>query len=236
MQVGTEGAGTTPPKTPPPGEETPPAKTAGEGNGNGSTGGSEPQFSEEQKAYVKKLRDESASYRTKAKDLESKFTGLSEKLSKMEKGIKTAVGLEEGDELSPEKMKSAMDQKDAYILQLESSLAMRDAAAEHGIPPEGVKYFGVLLQEAAEQLAEEEELTEEQVTTIVTEVKARFGKSASTSVDGKGGNAPPPSSGSGTVTVERFVKMSTTEKSHLYDKQPDLYKELFQQAKDKRLI
>ena len=212
----------------------------GEGNeGEGDPGGSnEPKFSDEQKAYIQKLRKESSGYRQKAKGLESKLTALTEKVSKLEGGIKKAIGIEGEGEADPEKLKGTIADKDAQIVQLQSQLGLMQAADEYGIPSKGRKYFATLVADAADSLEEGEEITEEQMADIVTEVKSLFGKAANSSInddDGKGGGGKPPAGGD-KITVEKFAKMTTTEKSVLYQKNPDLYKDLFQQAKDKRML
>lgn len=221
----------------PPGEGDP-GQGSGDGDGDGDPGDGKELSPEEAKAALALARKEAAAARIKNKDLMSKFTMMEEKFSKMEKGIKSAVGLEDGDELTPEKMKTTLDEKDAYIVQLESQMALLNAADEHGIPAEGRKYFALLIDEAAQALEEGEELSEEAVTKVVTEVKARFGKAGNSSVDGngKGGGNPPPAGGGDKVSVEKFAKMTTTEKSVLYQKQPELYAELFRTAKEKRLL
>jgi len=76
------------------------------------------------------------------------------------------------------------------------------------------------------------------MTSIVARVKASSsgpGNGAGDGTTSQGGKRPDPNTKT-TYTVEQFARMSITDKSNLYTKQPDLYSSLMAEAKEKRLI
>lgn len=206
--------------------------SGGSGNPNpDSKDGNEDEsiFSDPTKAkeLAKSLRAESAKYRTKSKDLESKLSSMEATLGKLKK----ALNLEEEEENPEEKVQQLSEQ--AIVLQTE--LAIRDLAAEHEIPNQQLKYFKFLMSERFAALGDGEELSEEALNEVIAEVKKG---SAGKGINGTGlhnNDKPNPDASSG-VSVERFVKMSPAEKSLIYQKDPTTYNKLFSEAREKRLI
>lgn len=198
--------------------------------------GQEPnlEFTEKQRKYVEKLRTENAKSRTKANDLESKHTALSDRFSKMEGGLKKLFG--EDDETSPEeKVSNLQSQNEA----LQTKVALNELAIENNLTGQDAKFFSFLVNEKLSELTEEEELSEEQITELVTQAKAR-NASSSTSVNANGngaGNTTPKPAGTGDgpedgpYTYEKYLGMNLTEKSALFGKSPELYKQFL--AKEK---
>lgn len=184
------------------------------------------------KAYIKKLRDESAKHRTKAKEFETQIGTLNTKFDGLQKGLKTALGIEEEGE-SPEE-KIAMLQHTSEAAVFES--AVLNIALENQIPADKVAYLKFLISEKAGSLEENQEVDEEMLKAIIDDVKAIAGKpkSSKTSVDGK--TPPPENGGASATTVEQFAKMSLTEKSQLFQKNPKQYDELMASALSKKLI
>lgn len=215
-------------------------------SGDGGSSGSEPEFTEEQKKYVEKLRKEAAGWRTKHKDLVSKHDALGGRLSKLESGFKKALGIDEGEKLTEEELEGKLGEAQGRITELETRAALTEMALENGLGKEDVPYMAFLLNQASQELADGEELSEEQVQEILDEAKAKSKsgkKSANSSVnkgddeEGDGGENPPPPEDkktAGAVTLEKFAKMNTTERSLLYTKNPKLYSDLMNQAKEKR--
>jgi hypothetical protein len=208
----------------------------GEGSGNSNPnpkdGGEDDSiFSDPAKAkeLAKSLRAESAKYRTKSKDLESKLSSMEATLGK----LKQALNLGDDEEESPEeKVKQLSEQ--AIVLQTE--LAIRDLAAEHEIPNQQIKYFKFLMAEKFNALGDGEELSEEALNEVIAEV--RKGGNGKSGINGTGVHSdgkPNPDAGSG-LTLDRFMKMSPAEKSLIYQKDPTTYNKLFSEAREKRLI
>ena len=87
-------------------------------------------------------------------------------------------------------------------------------------------------------MEEGDELSEDDLEEIAQEVKGMGGAApGSTGVNsgGQGGGGKAPAKG-GDMTVEQFAKMSLTEKSSLYTKNPKEYERLFSSAKEKGLV
>lgn len=178
---------------------------------------------------LKKLRDENAKARLKNKDLKSKF----ETSEAQKKAILKAAGIETEEDDPEETIKSLTAETQTHAFRA----AILEKALEHGIPASNVKYFQYLVSEAAVELEEGEELSEEQLTAIVKEAKARGGKKATTTfgAGGKGDETPEPGT-SGELTLDQFTRMSISEKSALYEKHPERYKELAAEAKAKKRL
>lgn len=193
------------------------AKTEAEGDS-----GSDLQWNEKQQAYLKKLREENARYRTSAKTLE-------EKLGKFEKGLKTLVGGED-EQVSPEEQLEQIKAiNETYLL--ENSL--KDMALEHGLNKSSFKYFKYLMNEKFSSLDEGEEISEEEVEQFVVEAKRVGGQTAAkTSV--KEDSKKEPSDSNDEVTVEEFMAMGIVQKSMLYEKNKALYDKLYAQSRKKK--
>jgi hypothetical protein len=224
-------------------------QTAGGSVENGATGGSNSQgggsgegepnganWDESTKNYIKSLRDENASRRAKAKELETKVTALSKQIGDITGGLKKVLGSDEGDEIPPEQQIAALQSSHES---LEVRSAIMELALDNGISGQNYPYFQFLLGQKLEALGEDEELSEEELGHIIAEVNARGGTprggSSSVNAGGAAGNQPN-GNGGGAVTAERFSKMTITEKSQLYAKQPELYASLMQEAREKRMI
>jgi len=187
---------------------------------------------QETQDYIRKLRRESAKYRTKATNLETNYNQLASKVKKL-------AGGKEDDELTPEQR---ADQLEAAAGATAFDNAILNAAVEHGVGKSGLKYFRFLVNERAQELGEGEELTDEDLADIAEEAaKTTGGKGgAKTSVTGddergaggKGGSKGPGKSGK--VTLEQFLKMTVSQKSDLQKSNPDLYIALFKEAREKR--
>ncbi len=222
--TGGGGSGTPPAKVDPP-KVDPPAGGAGDGEKVDLS-----KLDPAVQKMIKDLRTESAENRNKNKSLTEKFSGL-------KKGLVEA-GLIEDDEADPvEKIK----QVSGHNAILSTRNAVLEAAIQNGIGADGMEYFGFLVEKKLSELGDDEELGETQIAEIAVQVKKFSTKTpASTSADagagnGQGTGAPPPG-GAGSVTLDQFVKMNMMEKTGLYTKNPDLYKQLMGEAKSKRLI
>jgi len=176
------------------------------------------------KAYITKLRKENAGHRTRANTTKNEFDAFKQKVSK-------AVGNED-DEVPAEKRVEELSSQ-AQSLAMEN--AILSMAVENNVPKDGLKYFKFLVAQAAEELAEGEELSEEAMVEILADVRGKFAPaSTTTSVTTKKAGNP---DGSTEVTLDKFCKMSIGEKSALYTKNPELYTSLMEQAKEtKRLV
>jgi flavodoxin len=210
--------------------EKPPGKAAAGGGSGDETGDpDESSIPENLKGYIQKLRNEAATNRKTNKALEAEKTSLAERVSNLESGLKKALGIED-EEASPEEVAKVLkDQTETQGLEI----AILESAIEHGIPKEHVKYFRFLLGERLGAMEDGEELTDEMMGEIVTQVKSVAGpKMTSTGVgDGQGAGKKPPAGGGGEITVEQFKKMSTTEKTQLYIKDQPLYERLLAESR-----
>lgn len=187
-------------------------------------GPQEPAWSDDQKAYIEALRKENAKYRTKAKELDSELQGLNGRFSKLETGLKTLFGGEEED-LTPEEQINGLSQQNET---LNFKSAVMEAAIEYGVGKESIDYFSYLLEQTAGSLEEGQELSEEDVTAIAQKAKS---VNAPTSTSVGGTTVPQGAVGDSELTVEKFADMTLTEKSLLFQKQPETYKALAAQAK-----
>lgn len=191
---------------------------------------------QETQDYIKKLRRESAKYRTKANNLETSQQALVTKI----KSLTKAGG--EGDdeeELSPEQQ---VEQLDAVSQNLSFDNAILSIAIEHGVDKASIRYFRFLVSEKMQELGEGEELSDEDLADLAEEASKTSGrKSAKTSVtgsdDGKGsgksGKAP---GNSKTIDIAQFMKMTVSQKTELRNTNEDLYVALMTEAKEKRLF
>lgn len=203
---------------------TEPKQQATTNTENTDPGGQELGWTEEQKAYIESLRKENAKYRTKSKELETQYTGLTERFSKMEKGLKGLFGDEGDDETPPEeKVQLLQSQNENLVL----NNALTEAAIEYGVGKQDFTYFKFLVQEKLAALEDGEELTEEDLDVLAKE--ARRGKGA-TSTSIEGGGTPPPEQ-TGGITLEQFQAMGINERSALFGKDEALYKQLVSQER-----
>jgi hypothetical protein len=174
------------------------------------------------KAYIKKLRDEAAAGRVKNKELNSKFKTSEEQ----KKAILKAAGIDPDDDVKPEdKIKNLQTETQ----NLAFKQAVLELAVEHGIAKKDLKYFTFLINEAASELGDGEELSEEKTKEIVAEIKTKASGNGNTSVNGKG--KKPIENDPSEITLNKFCKMGMVEKSELYTKNKDLYMQLAEEAK-----
>lgn len=182
---------------------------------------------EEANAEIAKLRKENGDRRTKSKDLEGQLNALTGKFSK----VMEHLGIKDQEADPAEALKQVTSQAEEF--QMEASF--QHLARVHNIPVENDDYFRFLLGKKLDSLEEGQEVTDEDLAAIVQQVAAVSGqKKSSTGVNANGGNGkppPPPNSDNGDVTAEKFKKMSTLEKSHLYTKDPQAYERLKSEAK-----
>ena len=198
-------------------------------NAEGNDAPDESKWDEGTKKYIQSLRKESAKYRQKSKESAPAI----ERLTKLEQGLKAALGIGDDEEVSTE---DKLEQITAQAQQTDFKAAILEAALEHGIPKSELRYFQFLVNETLGELGEDEELGDDRMAEIVAQVQARSNPgraSGNTSVDPKGEPNP---KGGGNVTVDQFVKMGLTEKSNLYAKNPNLYTSLMAEARSKRLL
>lgn len=196
----------------------------------------ESKWDEKTKAYIAKLRGESAKHRTKAKELGSKLT----QTEAQKKAILKAAGIEDESESPEVKLQAATSEKHALTFRN----ATLELALENGIAKDDVEYFQFLIEKRAAGLKDDEELSDEQMAGIIADVKKRGGKGAgNTSVgQGKGasggtGGSPNPEGTNTAVTLDQFCKMNMSEKTKLYGQNADLYNQLMSQAREaKRLV
>ena len=219
-------------------EQDPPAgdgKKDEGGEGSGSSGAKDSKKTddadelakvspEELRKMVKDLRGESAKHRTRAKNLEDSQTKLKTKL--------VEAGFIEDDSKEPAEQLESFKQATA---ELQVKNAILQAAVENGISKDGVDYFEFLVNKKLGALEEGAEITSDDLAAWATEAKKKFGggSGGSTSVGADGKKNP---NGDSSVTLDQFVKMSTGEKSSLFNKDRAAYDQLFSQAKSKGLL
>lgn len=177
----------------------------------------------EQQAYIESLRKENAKYRTKSKELETQYSTINDRFSKMEKGLKGLFGEGEEDNVPPEQKLEAMQAQNENLV---LNNALTEAALEYGVGKQDYSYFKFLVQEKLQALDEGEELTEEDLDVIAKQSK-RGSAASSTSVEE--GDIAPESTGG--VTLESFKAMGINERSMLFSKNEALYKQLVSQER-----
>ncbi len=190
----------------------------------------ESKWDEKTKAYITRLRGESASHRTKNKELASSVKTERERV----KAILKAAGIESEDEKPEETIKKLTHESQTKDFRL----GVLESAVQNGIAADDVDYYEYLVAKAVSDLGEGEELTEEKMTEIIAKVKKASKGPAKTSVNGgggKGGGTPPPGE-SGEVSLDKFVRMTITQKSDLYLKHPEVYATLLAEAKAKKKL
>jgi hypothetical protein len=205
-------------------------QTAGQGDqGQNSEDDSVYADPEKAKAYARKLRDEAAKARNKAKDLESRFNAL----EATQKKLKAALGGEEEEEVDPEE---AIGRLTAHGQALEVELGISQLALQHGIPMDQLDYFRFKMAQAFDGLEEEGELSEDELAAIIADVRKIGGGSKGGSTGLNTQKRPDDSGGANSVTLEQFAEMSVPEKSALYEKDKGTYQKLFQEAVKRRLL
>lgn len=184
------------------------------------------------KDYVKQLRKENKGHRQKAK-------GLEDRLNTLESGLKKAFGVEDDENIPPEKrIEDLTAQNEAKELRL----AILESAIEHGISgKEGIDYFEFLVSKKLQTLGENEELSDEDISEISQKVSAIHGTgsggatSGKTSFPDKDNSEPKPGPG-GEVTLEQFNEMDIMQKSELFRTNKPLYDKLMAEAKAKKMF
>lgn len=186
----------------------------------------ESKLDEKTKKHIAKLRKENADRRTKGKDLASKLAAS----EAQKKAILKAAGIETEDDKPEEKIKKLTSDNETLVF----DKAVYDIALDNGIPKSGVKYLKFLISEAAAELPDGEELSEEALAKIVADVKKNHAGKGSANSGTGGANPPPPNKGDPKEpTLEEFCAMGTLAKSELYLKNKELYERLFREAKTK---
>jgi hypothetical protein len=221
---------------------------SGDGDGGGSDDGNPPEggagdenkggdsldeskLDEATKNYIRKLRNESAKYRTRANQSKQELDDTKKRLSKLAGG--------EDDEAPPEQVIEALSTRSAVA---EFDNAILTLAVENNITKEGLSYFRFLVNEQAGQLEEGEELDEEVLATIAKQVRKVHGQASgqnnsSAGTGANGGGQPPKPGADGGVTLDKFCQMGVLQKSKLYQDNPELYTRLVDEARaNKRLV
>lgn len=168
---------------------------------------------------LKDLRGEAAKYRTQNKT-------LSERLGKLETGLKGIFGEDSDDEQDPSEKVKVLSQ---VTQNLEVKNAMLQIALENGVGVDDYEFFEFKMGKALEALEEGQEMTEDELTEIISGIKSKSGKGVASSST-KDGQKPPPAK-DGEVTQEEFNRYSITQKSKLYQTNPALYDKLVKNAK-----
>lgn len=186
----------------------------GDDEGSGDDDGDLSQ--EDLKKLVAKLRKENATHRAKNKSLEDSFTSVKGELGK----VKAALNIKD-DEEDP---KTALSKLQAQNESQQMDLAISNLAIENGISKDQLKFFKFLLAEKFEELEEGVEISDDDISEVVQQVKgASSGKKQnSTGSDGK----PPKPNTPAEVTAEQFASMTLAERTEVYDKNPTLYDQL----------
>ena len=182
-----------------------------------------PEFAQK---MIKTLRGEAAANRTKNKSSEDRLT-------KLENGLKSALGLGDDDQATPEQQ---IQDLTAQSQDFAARNAVLEVAIEEGLSRDQSDYFGYLLQKEGDSLEDGQELTEERYAELIKLAKGTgaSGESANSSVDDDG--TPDNSGNAGTITPEQFGLMSYGEKVALRQKDEALYNKLFNEARSKKLI
>lgn len=179
-------------------------------------------LSPEAQKLIKDLRKENADSRKKNKELSESHVGLKKAL--VEAGV-----IEEADEKPEEKLKTVSQ----GLANSQTRIAILEATIEHGVSKDDSEYFAYLINKAANELEEGEELAEDEIAEIAKKAK-RNQASGSTSVNGKGGKKDP--DGKAETTLDEFIRMTMGQKSELYTSKPELYAKLMAEARAKRKI
>jgi hypothetical protein len=169
------------------------------------------------------LRKENGDHRIKNK-------ALVESHGKLKKALVETGIIKDDDEAPEEKLKTVSAQLNGSTVKN----AVLEAAIEHGVGKENLKFFEFLVSDKLASLEDDQELTEDDLESLAVQARGRqSGNSGTTSV---GGKEKPDPQGSSEVNLDQFVGMSIAEKDQLFKKNPDLYNRLFSEAKAKNLL
>jgi len=174
---------------------------------------------------IKKLRNENASRRKSNSE-------LSDRLGKLEKGLKSAFGVDGDEEVDLSEQVSALSNE---LTATQFNSAVVEMAYENEIPKDKIGFFKYRLNEALGLLGDDEELPKEILDSIVQEVKGVGKGAAQTSVNG---DKKPNEDGKKSfekLTAEEFVKMSEGDKNIMFTTDRARYDALHLEAKQKRL-
>lgn len=180
---------------------------------------------QEAQDLIKSLRTENAKKRQDSNNAKTK-------LDKYEKAFKLISG-EDEDEEEPE---VKLGKVTAFAQDIQMKNALLEIAYENNVPAEQREYFEFLMQKKLDSLEEGAELSEEELTEVLTQVKGKGKATTSTTGDGgKGGKDKKPGSDD-SVTLDQFVSMGMVAKSKLYNEKPELYNALMAEARSKKLV
>lgn len=210
---------------------------------------------EKVKGYVKNLRKENAKYRKEARSSKTELVNLRKQTTGMQSAVAKALGMEDGGDLTPEQRAEALE---GHLGAQQFKTAVLEAAYNHGVPADQRDYFEYLVQKAASNLDEGEELDDEMIEELARKAKGKAKKGGSSTSITKGAgrrgddsetdeededgsdesdDEPRPSKGnSGKISLDQFVVMTTMQKSDLFAKNPSLYNRLMAEAKRKNLL
>jgi hypothetical protein len=179
------------------------------------------------KDYVKKLRNENKSYRQRAR-------GLEERLGSIETGLKKVFGMENDEKVDPE---AQIHELTRVNHMKDVRLAILETAVQAGITgQDNIEYFEFLVGKKLGSLEENEEMTDEEIQEIAQKVLGNSGNGRMKNSTITHENGKPTSSGSETVTLDQFMKMSVLAKSELYRTNENLYTKLMKEARESKLF
>jgi hypothetical protein len=167
--------------------------------------------------YIKSLRQEAASHRTTANQVKAQFEDLQGR-------IQSVFGGEE-ESIDPQE---AVVQLQSATQELSFKNAILSEAVNHGIPATGIPYFEFLIQQATMELEEGEELSQDTMSGILAEVKQKSGPMMMQSSVKTPQSAPDTR---GEMTVQQFSKLGMSERTKLYQTNPQKYADLMAEWK-----
>lgn len=179
---------------------------------------------QEAQDLIKNLRKENGKHRTD-KNL------TASKLEKFEKAFKLISGDDEEEEPEVKLGKVSEQLQNTQVRN-----AMLEIAYENGVPADQRDYFEFLMAKALDSLDEGQELPEETLKEILGKVKKKGPANTSTSGDGGQGGDKKPGTETDGVTLEQFLAMGMTAKSKLFNEKPEVYNNLYAEAKKKKLL
>ncbi len=193
-----------------------------EGDGSGNDLTKLPDWAQKQ---IKDLRAENAKSRTSGNNLATR-------LENIENGLKGMFG-DNKDKLTPEQQ---IEQLSTANADMSFQNAVMNFAYSAGVPTDKFDYFSYLVEQKTNSLEEGQELSEEDLKALVTQARAVSGSNSNnSSVDDENQDGKKPGQ-TGAVTLEQFTNMTMMEKNTLYQKTPELYQKLFDEAKRKKLL
>jgi len=177
--------------------------------------------------YIKELRSENANHRTKAR-------GSDDELTTFKNAMKSALGLGDEDQVSPEEQVKSLTSQSQDLAFTNSVLSL---SIEHGLGTDQNEFLQFLIGKEVKTLEENQELSEEVLSELIAKAKGSGGKaqgSGNTSVDDDG--TPAPGGNSETMSAQDFASLNLVRKTELKSKNPNLYSKLFAEAVKLRLI